>query len=187
MLEGGGDLRVSALQPKIHIVGAPSAGKSTLARQLADRLGCPHYDLDPIAFVDERWTLRPMGERLALVDQIVRQPAWIAEGGHLGWTEPLLAAADAIVWLDPPLRVLLYRHWVRHRERGLWWLIRYGWTWQVRWYFQSYQHDLAPGTDPIPSRASTAAAINSYARKTQRYRADGSLDALEQALRGLQR
>jgi hypothetical protein len=187
MLAGGGESRMSAAQPKIHIVGAASAGKSGLARQLAERLGCPYYDLDPIAFVDEHWTLRPMAERFTMVDEIVRQPTWIAEGGHLGWTEPLLAAADAIVWLDPPLRVLLHRHWVRHRERGPWWFVRYGWAWQVRWYFQGYQHDLAPETDATLNRAATAVALRPYAHKTRRYRSDRGSDALGQVLRGLQR
>ena len=177
---------MSAAQLKIHIMGAPSAGKSTLAHQLAERLGCPYYDLDPIAFVDDQWTLRPMPERLTMVEQIVRQPTWITEGGHLGWTEPLLAAADVIMWLDPPLSVLLYRHWVRHRARGYWWLVRYGWAWQVRWYFQGNQHDIAPDTDATLNRAATAAALEPYAYKTRRYRLHPGSDPLEQVLCGLQ-
>jgi adenylate kinase family enzyme len=143
-------------------VGAPSAGKSTIATRRAERLDCPCYDLESIAFVDERWTLRPIAERLTAIEQIVRQPAWVTKGGHLGWTEPLLGAADAIVWFDPPLHVLLQRHWVRHRQRGLWWLVRYGWSWQVLWYLQDYQHDLAPDTDVVISRAATAGAIGMF-------------------------
>jgi shikimate kinase len=54
MLERGGAGHMSSLQPRIHIVGAPSAGKSTLGRRLAGFLGCPCYDLDPIAYVDDR-------------------------------------------------------------------------------------------------------------------------------------
>jgi adenylate kinase family enzyme len=173
-----------ARQRKIHIVGAPSAGKSTLARRLAEQLGCPCYDLDPIAFVDDRWTLRPMAERRALIEQIVPQPAWVTEGGHLGWTEPLLTAADAIVWLDPPLHVLLRRHWVRHRGRGLWWLVRYGWSWQVRWYLQAYQHDLAADVDATINRAATAVALTRYDHKTRHYRALGT-DGLDQVLRDI--
>ena len=172
-------------QRKVHIVGAPSAGKSTFARRLAERLGCPYYDLDPIAFVDERWTLRPMAERLAMIEQIVRQPGWVTEGGHLGWTDPLLAAADLIVWLDPPLRVLLRRHWVRHRGRGLRWLVRYGWGWQLRWYLQEYKHDLAPDVDATSSRAATAIALTPYDHKTRRYRSALGTEELDQVLRDM--
>ena len=167
---------------RIHIVGAPSSGKSTLGRHLAGQVGCRHYDLDQIAFVDERWTLRPMAERLALVQEIVDEPAWIVEGGHLGWTEPLLAAADVIVWLDPQLRVLLYRHWVRHRHRGLQWLVRYGWAWQVRWYFQSYRHDLAPATDTTITRAATVVALEPWAHKTRHCRSTLAAYRLEPVL-----
>lgn len=172
---------------KVHLVGAPSAGKSTLARQLAERLGCPYYDLDPIAFVDDRWTLRPMAERHAMLERIVRQPAWVTEGGHLGWTQPLLAAADVIVWLDPPLRVLLQRHWVRHRGAGLWWLLRYGWGWQVRWYLKPYKHDLAVDADTTISRAATAVALSPYGHKTRRYQSVLGTDGLDKLWQDCQR
>lgn len=173
------------LRPKIHIVGAPSAGKSTLGRYLADQLGCPYYDLDPIAFIDEHWTPRLLSDRLSMLRQIAAEPAWVSEGGHLGWTEPLLAAADVIVWLDPPLRVLLRRHWTRHRHRGLRWLVRYGWAWQVRWYLQTYKRDLAWDANTTVNRATTAVALKPWAYKTRRYRSPPSWDALDHMLRGL--
>lgn len=95
---------------KIHVIGIPSAGKTTLAEGLSKRLGAPHYALDGLAFVDERWTLRPASERDVMVAEILHEPSFIAEGGFLGWTDDLLAAADLVVWLDPPLRVLVWRH-----------------------------------------------------------------------------
>jgi adenylate kinase family enzyme len=167
---------------RIHIVGAPSAGKSTLGRELAHRLGCPYHDLDPVAFVDDRWTLRPMAQRLDLLQQIMEQPCWVTEGGHLGWTEPLLAAADQIVWLDPPLLELLRRHWTRHRHRGLRWLVTHGWGWQVRWYMGRYRHDLAPGRDTTINRATTTIALQPWTHKTLRVRSAPTLEELEQAL-----
>jgi adenylate kinase family enzyme len=95
---------------RIHITGIPSAGKTTLAEALSERLGTPNYALDGLAFVDERWTLRPAGERAAMLDEILEEPSFITEGGFLGWTDDLLAAADLIIWLDPPLSVLVWRH-----------------------------------------------------------------------------
>jgi uridine kinase len=99
------------MQPvKIHIIGIPSAGKTTLAEGLSKSLGVPRYALDGLAFVDERWTLRPEPERDALLAGILEQPSFITEGGFLGWTDDLLEAADLIIWLDPPLGVLIRRH-----------------------------------------------------------------------------
>lgn len=64
----------------------------------------PHYDLDGVAFVDEHWTMRTPVERDAMILEILEEPSFVTEGGFIGWTEPLFAAADHILWLDPPLR-----------------------------------------------------------------------------------
>jgi adenylate kinase family enzyme len=101
--------RAGSMVCRIIIVGAPGAGKSTLARGLAEQLGGPCYPLDPVAFVDERWTPRAPGERSQMIEEIAAQLCWIAEGVHLGWTDPLLAAADYVVWLDPLWWTLLWR------------------------------------------------------------------------------
>lgn len=86
---------------RIHILGSSGAGKTTIARQLGEALGIPVYHLDEIARVGGgRGPTRSEGERAALVAEIVRKQAWITEGIHLGWTEPLMASSDAIIWLD---------------------------------------------------------------------------------------
>jgi hypothetical protein len=120
---------------KIHIIGIPSAGKTTLAERLSKRLGTPHYALDGLAFVDERWTLRPAPERDVMMAEILQEPSFITEGGFLGWTDDLLAAADIIVWLDPPLRVLGWRH-IRRFARVPW-LIPSLLRFQIRSYRRS--------------------------------------------------
>src|SRR3954452_22908065 len=99
---------------KVHIIGIPSAGKTTLGRGLSGVLSVPHHDLDSLAFVDGRWTPRPAPERDAMVARILEEPGFVTEGGFLGWTDPLLDAADLVFWLDPPLPVLISRHVRRH-------------------------------------------------------------------------
>jgi hypothetical protein len=99
---------------RLHIIGIPSSGKTTLAGSLSTLIGAPHHALDSLAFVDERWTLRPVTERDAMVAEILEEPSFVTEGGFLGWTEGLLAAADHIIWLDPPLHILVWRHVRRH-------------------------------------------------------------------------
>ena len=106
---GGFCIRVT-----LHIIGIPSAGKTTLAKNVARFLGVSHHDLDPLMFVDERWTLRAVPERNAMRDRILEEESFVTEGGFLDWTEPLFAAADHIIWLDPPLRILVWRHVRRH-------------------------------------------------------------------------
>jgi adenylate kinase family enzyme len=99
---------------RLHVIGIPSAGKTTLATGLSGLLGVPHYDLDSLAFLDERWSPRPAAERDAMVTRILQEPNFVTEGGFLGWTDGLLSAADHIIWLDPPLVVLVWRHIRRH-------------------------------------------------------------------------
>jgi hypothetical protein len=87
-----------------------SEGLSTL-------LSVPHYDLDDLAFVDEQWSTRLAPERAAMIARILEEPNFITEGGFIGWTEPLFGAADHILWLDPPLCALIWRHVRRHGRR----------------------------------------------------------------------
>jgi adenylate kinase family enzyme len=86
---------------RIFIVGGPGSGKSTLARHIASRTGQPIHHLDEVARVGGgSGPPRSDGERAADVARILDSERWIVEGVHLGWTEPLLDAADAIIWLD---------------------------------------------------------------------------------------
>src|SRR5712692_7749208 len=75
---------------KIHIVGGPGSGKTTLAQDLSSRFHVPHYDLDKVNWEKEN------------VIAIAEQPAWVTEGIYLIWTEPMLYHADCIVLLRSP-------------------------------------------------------------------------------------
>jgi hypothetical protein len=86
---------------RILIVGGVGTGKTTLARKIADASNVPVYHLDDVYRVGGgNGPIRPPAERSATVASIVLSPRWVAEGVHLGWTSPLMEAADAIVWLD---------------------------------------------------------------------------------------
>jgi adenylate kinase family enzyme len=85
---------------RIHIVGGPGSGKTTLAHQIGARLGIEVYELDLIAFTGPEYSERALSECLADVSLIANRPAWITEGFFILWTEPLLECADIIVWLD---------------------------------------------------------------------------------------
>ncbi len=86
---------------RIHVIGAPGSGKSTLADRLHLVTDLPVHGLDDIARIGGgNGPFRPVAERDALVAAIAAEEAWITEGVHLGWTDPLLARADAVVWLD---------------------------------------------------------------------------------------
>jgi cytidylate kinase len=86
---------------RVYVCGGPGSGKSTFAASLSARTGIEVIALDEIAREGGgRGTETTDDERAAAVARILEKPRWIAEGVHLGWTQPLMAAADKIVWLD---------------------------------------------------------------------------------------
>jgi hypothetical protein len=150
---------------RLHVIGIPSAGKTTLAGNVSRLLGVPHHDLDALAFVDERWTLRATPERDAMLARILEEPSFVTEGGFLEWTEPLFAAADHIIWLDPPLRDLIWRHIRRHWRHARWLpsLLRF----QVLMYLRPAGRGPAR-FDPDQTRAGIEVALRPWGDKVLR-------------------
>lgn len=86
---------------RIHVIGGPGTGKTTLAGALGEALDLPVVHLDEVARVGGgTGRVRTPEERDPLVATLLAGDAWIVEGVHLGWTEPLLARAELIVWLE---------------------------------------------------------------------------------------
>jgi adenylate kinase family enzyme len=95
---------------RIHIAGAPGAGKSTLARRLGRTLNRPVYPLDQIAFEGPDFIPRPVEVTASEAREISETAEWISEGIFVDWADPLLQRADLIVWLD-------YLNWRRAAYR----------------------------------------------------------------------
>lgn len=90
---------------KIHILGGPGSGKTTLGEELSARFHVPHYEFDHFNVHD------------ALA--IAKQPAWITEAIHLVTIEPMLYQADYIVFLEVPWYVGVWRVIRRHIVKTL--------------------------------------------------------------------
>ncbi len=98
---------------RIHIIGGPGSGKTTLAREIKAYLGIEVHELDQIAFTGQDYKERPFSDRVAAIHEIASQPAWITEGLFVRWTDELLARASIVVWLD-------HVNW----QRGFWRITR---------------------------------------------------------------
>ena len=97
---------------RIHIIGSGGSGKTTLARQMANVLAAPCYELDHIGY--DHHSKRSLEDRLFDVRQIAAQPQWVSEGGYLWWVDDLLQNADVIVWLDLHWLICYQRIVLRH-------------------------------------------------------------------------
>ncbi len=95
---------------RVAIVASASGnGKTTLGRELADRLGVPFLELD--ALVPRPRLGGDSDEELrARVEPVLAGDGWVVDGSYsrkLG--DLVLRSADLVVWLDLPLRVWLTR------------------------------------------------------------------------------
>jgi adenylate kinase family enzyme len=87
------------------VIGNGASGKTTLARAL----GLPHHEVDAVVFRPD-WSRSPEREVVRTLDGWLEDETWVIDGfGPLACVQRRLAAADTIVWLDLPLRVLLRR------------------------------------------------------------------------------
>ncbi|MBA4104890.1 MAG: adenylate kinase [Pirellula sp.] len=131
------------------MVGTSCAGKSTLARELSQRLGAPHVELDEL-FWGPEWTARSPEEFAASVDRATASPAWIVDGNYSAARGLVLQRATTVIWLNYPLSTLMRRAVSRtfrrlvtrerlfngNREPLLGFLHCY---WIPRWVLQSYR------------------------------------------------
>lgn len=197
MAPTGGTYR-SGAQPavvavrRVHVTGGQGSGKTTLARRLGRLLGAPMYELDLVEWDRETGEERPREDKLARVREISARPAWVTEGTMLGWSDPLLRAADRIVWLDVPWRVALWRMLRRHvraelagnnRHPGWRRLLRF--LWYTRKYYWNLHHG-TPGADDgevNATRRRTAQRLTRFPEKAVRCCTDADVEAFVASLR----
>jgi shikimate kinase len=108
---------------KIYLVGFMAAGKTTVARALARRLGWEVLDVDEAIEQRERQTVADIfsrhgegyfrsAERRALMESVPRRHIVVATGGGTfvdAQTRAAINADGASVWLDVPLDRLINR------------------------------------------------------------------------------
>jgi adenylate kinase family enzyme len=91
----------------VLVVGICGVGKTTLARELADRLGIRHIEVDALRH-GPQWSVRP--ELAGEVERLTAEPGWVADSdAYQEITGLLWSRADTVVWLDLAQPVVLAR------------------------------------------------------------------------------
>jgi adenylate kinase family enzyme len=88
------------------VIGNSGSGKTTIAAELAKRLGVPHTELDSI-FHQPNWQPLPRDEFRARVAAVAETDAWVVDGNYSAVADLLDARADTVVWIDLPRRTVM--------------------------------------------------------------------------------
>lgn len=131
---------------RILLIGPGGAGKSTLARRVAERLDLPLIHLDAL-YWQAGWVETPKDVWRQRLATLLQGEAWVMDGNYGGTLDLRLAACDTAILLDlPPWQCLwrVVRRRLRHRGRArpdmtpgcperwdwefLWWIA----TWRLR-------------------------------------------------------
>ncbi len=93
---------------RIAGVGTTGSGKTTLAGQIAARVGIPHVELDAIHWGEE-WSHAPADVFRQRLVRSVQGEVWVTDGNYGEVRGIIWARAGTVVWLDYSLPVILWR------------------------------------------------------------------------------
>ncbi len=101
------------------VIGTSGAGKTTVARRVADILHIPHIEFDAYRH-GPSWTETPDDVFRAQVSEALRADAWVADGNYFRVAHDVVwPRATTVVWLDYPFHVVMWRLFWRTMRRGI--------------------------------------------------------------------
>jgi adenylate kinase family enzyme len=84
---------------RIVTIGTSCSGKTTLAKQLAGRLRCPHVELDALHWLPN-WVERSNEEFRTLVRDAVTPDRWVVDGNYAPIRDIVWPRATSMIWLN---------------------------------------------------------------------------------------
>lgn len=106
---------------KILIFGIVASGKTTLAKNLSEKMDIPYFEGDCIAwgFPNEKRYKRTNEEQAEIIENINKNENWIVEGTYRESQKILYEYADKIILLDTPLYIRKFRIILRFIKQQL--------------------------------------------------------------------
>jgi adenylate kinase family enzyme len=86
---------------RVLIYGVTGSGKTTLARQVAERTGLPWHSVDDLTY-EPGWVVVEPAEQRRRIAAICAGERWILDSAYSQWVDVVLPRTDLIVGLDYP-------------------------------------------------------------------------------------
>jgi adenylate kinase family enzyme len=93
---------------RTHLIGTAGSGKTTLAQQLAARVGTTHVELDRL-YWKAPWTHHTTADFAEHYTPWLAQDRWLMDGEYPEINAQIWAKATTVIWLDYPLPLVMYR------------------------------------------------------------------------------
>ena len=104
--------------PRIIVTGVTGSGKTTLARELAERFGVQHVELDALNW-EADWVQAPTEVFRARTAEATAGEGWVVDGNYSKIHDITWPRATMIVWLDYSFPRILWRLGFRILRRAV--------------------------------------------------------------------
>lgn len=93
---------------RIVVVGSTGAGKTTIATALSERMHIPHVELDALHW-EAGWAAASTPQFRARVAAALAGDDWVVDGNYASVRDLVWPRAEAMVWLDYGLPIIMWR------------------------------------------------------------------------------
>jgi adenylate kinase family enzyme len=103
---------------RVSVIGTSGSGKTTFARQLAERADLVHIELDSLHWLPG-WQERPPAEFMCLVTEAMAEERWVMDGNYSRLRPMVWQRSTHVVWLNYPFPFVFWRVLTRTVRRAL--------------------------------------------------------------------
>ncbi len=93
---------------RVAVVGVTGSGKTYLAQVISKTLGLTCVELDALQWGPD-WQMAPRDVFRQRAEAALGGGAWVVEGNYSGLRDLVWGRAEALIWLDYPLPLVLWR------------------------------------------------------------------------------
>jgi adenylate kinase family enzyme len=95
---------------RVVVLGVTGSGKTTAGERIARTIGAKHIELDALYWGPDWTAAEPDAFRERVREAIAGHERWVTDGGYATMVMDITwARADALVWLDFPLWLTMWR------------------------------------------------------------------------------